>query len=188
MDDHSEYLEAERQVLVEDIRSAFAGVSRSHGASWAGTEVDDMYGMVNADELFHDQDQTWEQLVDDPKWEVAPGIGGYAFLDVIGFRYYLPAAMIRCIRAGYDVGIGHWLTSHGRIPETWMAIDEGQRTVIARFLIYMAAVARWEDNEEMAKEWQAILDGDWAGPFPSPPLDAKTVKKRKKKAPPREVW
>lgn len=78
----------------------FRGVNREGGVSWSETFVRDDYG--NEEECrearLRDKDSSWEEVAIDPNWEPFSGNGGFAFLDPIGFRYYLPAALVQRLR------------------------------------------------------------------------------------------
>lgn len=163
-------IERERLLLLDEIHSAFKDVSREGGVSWSESDVIDDYGSdeERASARALDKDASWTQLVDDPKWNPEPGIGGFSFMDAIGFRYYLPAAMIRCVRSGHDEGIQFHLDVGGSTEELHAhnvarvaALDQRQRRCVAMFLRYMVAVSSQQDDYE-AKAWLAALDSHWA--------------------------
>jgi hypothetical protein len=167
----AEEIDRERTLLTAEIHAAFKDVSREGGVSWSESEVIDGYGTdeEQAAARAQDKDTSWTQLVDDQNWNSEPGIGGFSFMDAIGYRYYLPAAMIRCIRSGYDEGIQFHLTIGDRGQELrdynigqLAALDPRQRQCVARFLRYMIAVsAVREDDQYEAKAWLAALDSYW---------------------------
>jgi hypothetical protein len=195
VDAQPEHLAREAALLTEEIHESFRDVYRMGGVSWAESEVIDMYGMVVGDPIYHDHDRTWHDLVDDPEWHSDPGVGGWAFLDPIGFRYYLPAAMIRGIWTGEAYELPFWLSLRDGFRdytlEQWSLIDEAQRVAVVRFLIYMAAVARAHDQEEISDEWREVLDGAWAAPLPRPSSSEELPPAKKaprKKSSPRSPW
>ena len=102
---------AERDALLAEIHEAFPGGSRQGGVSWSEADVIDDYGSPDqrAAARARDRDTRWQDLVDDPNWNPSDG-GHWSFLDAIGFRYYLPAAMVLAVRQGYDAGILFHLT------------------------------------------------------------------------------
>lgn len=98
---------AEERGAVEDaIRSAFAEITRSGGTSWGDAEVaDNLYVTDDEAEAIRasGRETSWRDLVDDASWLFSSDT--FCFLDSVGFRYYLAPSMIRCLRAGEDIGI-----------------------------------------------------------------------------------
>jgi hypothetical protein len=93
-------LDQSRDEVIQEIYVAFKGVTREGGVSWSETLVIDSDGTMDQ-RLFErerDTEQSWEDLVDDPTWNADIGIGGFSFLDPIGFRYYIAPAMVRELR------------------------------------------------------------------------------------------
>ena len=97
-----EHLREEATRVEDHIRRVFKGVKRDGGISWSGALVVDRRGSDDeiAAAALQDRESCWENLVDDPEWDEEPGMGGFNFLDPIGFRYYIAPAMIRCTRRG----------------------------------------------------------------------------------------
>lgn len=112
-----------------------------------------------------DRDTHWRQLVDDENWSLGPGVGGFSFLDAKGFAYYLPAAMMRCIRSSYDEGIAFFLDpglseeseKHAQCLDQWAELTLPQRRCVAGFLRYMALV-----DETCKDDWTKPLSRYWA--------------------------
>jgi hypothetical protein len=153
------FMTAERDALLMDIETTFGGVTRVGGVSWSESAVADRYGSAEEFEQakLKDRDRRWQDLVDDPNWESSPGIGGWSFLDPIAFRYYLPAAMVRSIRFGYDVGVLFHLhlSSPDLIEDTrekWSELDLPQRHCVRRYLEYMFVASRLHVNTAWSKE------------------------------------
>ncbi|RYG32933.1 hypothetical protein EON81_19450 [bacterium] len=162
------FVEAERDALLADIEAAFAGVGREGGISWSEAEVLDMYGTAEdqAKARAQDREPGWRSLVDDSKWRTGCGVGGWSFLDAVGFRYYLPAAMIRCIRTGNDEGIEY----HLRLDDDkfrdfradkWSLLTLDQRRCVRRFLEYMGVVTAYVYGGFDASGWQQSLELYW---------------------------
>ncbi|MGV3618043.1 MAG: DUF6714 family protein [Fimbriimonas sp.] len=175
------HLDDERRMLVYEIYAAFAGVTREGGVSWSEAIAKDLYLAPEecraAREL--DREGSWKELADDPGWEYGGCGGAWAFLDPIGFRYYLPAAMIRCIRKDEDSDFAFSL----RIPgpdepftapdafqgymEKWSALDLRQRRCVKRFLRYMVRIGETRPApeastfESLTEQWQTALDSYW---------------------------
>ena len=168
-----ESLQSNRDALVEEIDAAFANVSRSGGVSWSETRVLDMYGSDDERNAARgqDTDRSWSELVDDPQWN-ATGIGGFSFLDPIGRRYYLPAAMIRTIRDEWNDDLSFHLTmqpnhakpKHRLRPgnhflEKWSLLDARQRRCVARFIRYMILCVEAGCGED--SDWREAYNSYW---------------------------
>lgn len=148
--------------MIAQIYEAFADVDRQGGISWSQSAAIDGFLKLSADDLMKYQEQdtepSWHALVEDPKWEVFLGIsGGFAFLDPVGFRYYLPPVMIRSIRSHSDEGAAFWLTLRNDSQEwtlnQWSALTTVQRRCIKEFLEYMVRTL-----EQVDENWYAQGD------------------------------
>jgi hypothetical protein len=177
------HLASERDAVLREIDEAFSGVRLAGGVSWRESRVIDAYGSDEdravARSLVPDHD--WRELIGDPEWTPGGGVGGWCFLDAKGFRYYLPAAMVRCVMSGHDEGIAYHLSVPdflcGVLPEhqrreermeTWSSLDLRQRQCVKRFLRYMLAVCEHQSveeeawfYEEMTKDWRDALASYW---------------------------
>ena len=136
------HVDVVRESLLAEIHDVFRDVSREGGVTWGESVLMDMGGQFDESPR-PDNDTHWSQLVDDESWQPQPGIGGFCFLDPIGFRYYLPPVLIRCIRSGCDEGIQDHLSeaSPGFMQhrlEQLSLLDHRQRRCVARFLLYMS--------------------------------------------------
>jgi hypothetical protein len=149
---------AGREPLKLLIFFAFDGISREGGVSWADARYLD-----NGDRAdpFHDKDKSWQELVADPQWDLSDGNGGFGFLDPIGFRYYLPAAMIRALNEESD-----WIENYlSLVPHAsnelrlhqWSLLSPEQRRCVGAYLRFQhrEEFAMWgEDFGEMwSEEW-----------------------------------
>lgn len=115
------------------------------------------------DALLEDKDSRWQELIENNHWN--PASETFCFLDPISFRYYLPAAMIRTIRAKADQGILFHLTlpalgeGHASFTlERWSWLNETQKTAVGLFLIHMRHIC--EDASQKAS-FQKALDCYW---------------------------
>ncbi len=168
MDELPPFVRAERDSLLKEIDAAFAGVTREGGVSWSHSAVIDAYGGWP---LEPEHDVRWHDLVDDPDWNPSPGLGGFGFLDAVGFRYYLPVQMIRCVHDGRDEGnIPFSVRLEGpedalpsREREQWSLLDLRQRRCIKRFLQYMNTVNPFGCDDSSFSRWDRALDGYWKG-------------------------
>ena len=159
---------AERDALLAEIYDAFPGGSRQGGVSWSESVVIDDYGSPEerAAARAQDRDAKWQDLLDDTSWNPERGVGGWSFLDAIGFRYYLPAAMVISVRQGWDAGI----LFHLKLPEgdlrewkhdKWSMLSLPQRLCVKRFLQYMGIISAWHVAEDDEYGWIAALKSYW---------------------------
>ena len=158
-------LNAVRQSLIAEIHDAFAEVSREGGVSWSETTVIDDYG--DEDECtaarLSDNDTHWSQLVDDSHWITTRGVGGFSFLDPIGFRYYLPPVLIRTLRGDEDVPDLHFHlnladSEHSRNQQS--LLDNRQRRCVARSLLIMARENDATPGHDV-EWWLSVLNSGW---------------------------
>lgn len=91
------------------------------------------------------------------------GVGGFYFLDAIGFRYYLPAAMIRWLLGEgegflpYNLRLGRRGRLRDYTLKQWSLLNDEQRAVVARFIRYER-----ERDKEVGNE-----NGDWKRAYES---------------------
>jgi len=152
--------------LIEEIYEAFRNVTREGGVSWSEAHVIDMYGSMEERDRARrqDKDKSWTELVT-TDWTPDAGIGGFIFLDPIGCRYYLPAAMVFTIRNDYsdldfhlaldDADVRHWSGSR------WSMLNERQRDCVKDFIEYMVEAMTRLQNEHCAKDWLDVLASGW---------------------------
>ena len=141
---------ATRSELIGFIKAAFGNVSRQGGVSWTETEVLDMYGSdaERATARKKDTDQRWTELIDGDGFREC-GIGGFCFLDPIGFRYYLPAAICISLTKRLDVAFTpnsldfHFQTDSNVRPRNMELFDEAQLRAIAEYLWFQFAESEW---------------------------------------------
>ncbi len=166
-------LHAEKEALLAEIYDAFKGVSRDGGVSWRESVRIDSYGYLpeNAESRWPDTDRAWTDLVDDPSWHPDNGVGGFTFLDAIGFRYYVGPALVRCVRDGLDCGIQSRLTiwpdpeKVGQLSASdttrMAALEPRQCRCIARCVRFMVEWSRRHAHEFEARSWEDALDSYW---------------------------
>jgi hypothetical protein len=130
-----------REEIVQEIRSAFAGVTLDGGISLEQTRVMDNYGRGVTPEQFRDLPK--KEVTDD--WAGIPNetldeADCTAFLDEKGFRYYIPALMIRMLDA-YDEGSMMTIGTISRLypkrkdhEELYSGLTRPQKIAIARYL------------------------------------------------------
>ncbi len=154
-----EHLLEEQQAVETQIRAAFKGVTREGGISWSESEVVDGYGLDNerAAAKALDTEQSWEELVDDPKWREDFGVGGFCFLDAVGFRYYIAPAMIRWTRRGEGVAS----TLENPVAGCLDLINPEQGLAIARFVRFMIATYAPDNEDIFGYSWQDVYEKSW---------------------------
>jgi len=145
---------------IRQIERAFEGVSRNGAMSWRESEIADNYGSEKGLFLFHDKDERWEDLVDDEDWQPEELSGGFAYLDAVTARYYLPAAMIKSIDQGTDAGIQFWLDhdrktlmSQSGLMQRWSALNDEQRAAVVDFMKYMTDATEAIGKEDESVGW-----------------------------------
>src|SRR5262245_4001453 len=119
------HLKSEQTAVEAEIREAFKGVGRDGGVSWTESiNVDLPHGYEDdrAAARAKDVEKCWEDLVDDPAWRHDMGVGGFNFLDPIGYRYYIAPAMIRCAREGGCESTGYALGIVGNFKEDLVSL------------------------------------------------------------------
>ena len=161
----------ECQAVEAEIRETFRGVTRVGGVSWEETYVIDSYGSDEDREAarLSDRDHSWEELIDDSGWETHIYLGGFNYLDSIGYRYYLPAAMIRCLRRWPEERTAFALTIQDKDPRfgeyrQWQIalLNLEQSACIARFLRLMVLLNRRDGQERADCEWRKALESHWS--------------------------
>ena len=175
-DDLPEEFRVRKTLMIEEVDRAFRGVSRVGGISWRETAVVEWSGSdeERAQARAEDAESRWRDLVDDASW--TPWYAqGWSFLDPIGFRYYLPVAMVRSLQSGHDEGIVFWLTLPSGLPKApsfrehalkrWSALNAEQRVCVRHFLESMLALAELQPSQYRsieAEPWQKALASHWA--------------------------
>lgn len=133
--------------------------------SWSEAKIIDDYGTEAqcAAARATDTERSWEDLVDDPRWDDERGVGGFNFLDAIGFAYYLAPAMIRDVRRTCSAWLGFTLTieSEGRRLQV-SALNEAQGAAVARFIRFMISVCEADrDTYDDGEYWRRAYDSHW---------------------------
>ncbi len=184
-------LQAEREALIAEIYAAFKDVSREGGVSWSETQVlDDERELASektarerSDARARDTDRHWADLLESADWLEVPGRGSFSFLDPIGFRYYLPAAMVHDIRGVNDDRLMYYLDlaqyrgldavegTRGASPQdearilytmsTISLLDNRQRRCAARFLRYKIASTADEMCSIEQDSWRDAYESYW---------------------------
>ena len=132
-------------------------------------EIDARNPRKNSDleSSFHDRDTRWADIIEDPEWCIEGEQGGIHWVDSIARRYYLPAALIRCLDDPGSFEFAPELTCHrpgapgsefmgglddcvARFEEGWSALDKRQKLCVKAFVKF---------KMDLEKErYQTILD------------------------------
>jgi hypothetical protein len=147
--------------LIEEIYDAFRTVTRQGGVSWSEAYAIDMHcsEVEQAKARLVDPDRSWTELVDSD-WQESPGVGGFVFLDPIGFRYYLAASLVRGIkRKGSLIDNVLMLKGGGRkgLCQRWSLFDERQLNCVKSFVTYMVEVT----DEQWVFVWEEVRSSGW---------------------------
>ncbi|RYG27150.1 hypothetical protein EON82_00390 [bacterium] len=161
-------LVVDRNSLVNLIEVAFRDVGLGRGTLWK--EARALSGEdVRVETPVERRESAllrWTDVAEDPEWAPGHRLGAWSSLDPVGFRFYLPAAMLRCLRGGASLGVCHALTlpmygddeiCHHR----WSLLDEAQRACVRRFAEFMRDLAHENGDEGEREAWQDALDGYW---------------------------
>jgi hypothetical protein len=95
-----------KEEVINQLNSVFRHVTRNGGVSWSEARVIDDYGSKTERALArsNETDKNWMDVaLCTKRWE--NNWGPWVFLDDIGFRYYLVAAIARDIIVGKNVWI-----------------------------------------------------------------------------------
>jgi hypothetical protein len=156
----------ERDAVEREIRQAFRGVTREGGTSWSESVIvdNDGSGRTREQARAEDTDKSWEELLDDPNWHPDPGMGGFNFLDPIGYHYYIAAAMLHSL---HDVSSQERVATALEVcyspfkEELVSAITPRQGHAIARFLRYMIALDGALGDTEAVERWSRDYRTYW---------------------------
>ena len=141
-------LEKEREEVFAEIRAAFLNTTRDGGVSWTEANVIDAYGTDEecARARASDKDKHWLDLVNAPSFD--PSVSTrFIFMDDIGKRYHLPAAMYRALIQGHGEGLLMQLSPNKPVngdPDfantEWGLLDDRQRAAVRSFLLLMYTI------------------------------------------------
>lgn len=156
-----------REALVADIFESFRHVTRENAVSWTESMVIDNYGSPEerAQARAADTDTSWTELVHDVHGWQPGGIGGFAFLDPGGARYYLPAALTRIALGMFmNVDVDLWMTRTGDEDHLfdirWSALTRDHAACVARFCIAMELIDETPDDWRLS-DWRAAFQSYW---------------------------
>jgi hypothetical protein len=168
---------------IELVFETFRGVTREGGVSWSESFVLDDYGSEEEchEARLQDNEPGWEALANDPDWDPFSGIGGFCFLDIIGFRYYLPAAMIKVLKG--ESSNGGFISYHLELPkrnfpgywqEHFSTLQQSEIQCICEFLKCMIVTEDYPPDPALGDpgndSWEDAYRSHWvnldANPLP----------------------
>ena len=142
--------------------------------SWRDGLIADAWG-DESQVAYVNRDTCWEDMIDLPGWDDEDNtLVGWSYLDPGGYRYYLPASLIRSLDTSDVMGWDYRLTlpAPGRdfydlTLSRWTLLTGEQCVCVARYLQLMAAAYRSWGNEEwvtedlgkaLASHWHKFVD------------------------------
>lgn len=143
-----------RLELIELLQVTFQGVSRDGGVSWSESDVIDDYGSDEERRVAResDLDAHWTEVVASPDFRGDAVRGSFCFLDPIGFRYYIAAAMVQSLipelnhdGCSFDFNQVHGLLDGISSPKAlhhpaYLLFSDADRSAIANYIAYHEAV------------------------------------------------
>ena len=152
------------QKLLDEITAAFHSVTRLGGRSWTDAIALDLMGVPRIDfPITHrEDDRSWLDVAQDAGWDPDRGIGGWPFLDAIGFKYYLAAAMYRAVQSGDEGNLAHRMDlpfeakARHRFLDRW-TLDERQHRVAMQVAAFMRTKAFEENDSTGFDEWEQVI-------------------------------
>jgi hypothetical protein len=156
-------MESRRKELIADVLAVFKDVTRIGGVSWSQTYVLDDYGSEAelAFALDHDLDLTWMELARHGPWKHGSGShGGWSFLDPIGARYYLAAALLLDLEHGVSADHEFSLT-HGPTDAYWCLLNDEQKRVVAEYLAWKRDIEGLRGNQHEHRKMKSIFQSGW---------------------------
>ena len=148
-----------QQIVIEELALAFQGVTRKGGTSWTEAAVIDNYGSEEqmARARAEDRDMRWQEVALDPTWSGATSWGSeWSFLDPIGYRYYLPAALVSFVRKpNPETSLVYSINPDSDYSlEQQSLLTAEQRASVARALRYLAY-----------EELKVYSESEWVEPY-----------------------
>lgn len=156
-----------KEVLIAEIKSAFAGIRLGNGISWREADVIDDYGSKEQRKLarMQDEKEDWTKiplaLIGDLRYQAV-----LSFLDVAGLKYYLPICMIYFLEKGDESGsaivdsIIFTLTDEKRIKALTAQLNNAQLECVKSFLLMDLASGGFFRDSENVKQ---LINDYWSG-------------------------
>jgi hypothetical protein len=155
--------------LLKEIASAFAGVSRTGGSSWTDALAMGHMGVphVTFPVTHREDDATWLDVANDRTWDPSPNFGGFGYLDAIGYRYYLAAAMYRAVRERdpgelvYRLELPFKTKARRQHLSKWI-LTRRQHEVALKVAVFFRDAMYAQNRDYEFDEWQRVIDS-WRG-------------------------
>lgn len=157
-------LEQRRRDIIACVLREFKDVKRTGGVSWSQTFVMDDYGSAELITAAAEQDREidWIELARHGPWNVEAGMGcgGWSFLDAIGARYYLAAAMLMDLERAKPAGVELALETGPR-DIRWSLLSEEHAAVVALYLRWKRDIAGIAHDRHSHRQFVRILESGW---------------------------
>jgi hypothetical protein len=155
-------------VLLCGIVESFSDVTRQGGRSWSDALALDLMGVpgVSFHTTHREDDTSWLEVAQDAGWIPDAGLGGWAFLDGVGFRYYLAAAMYRAVKTGEGGCLAYQITlppngnAKRRFLDRWI-LNERQHHATMRVAEFMRERMLSVNDITDFDEWDRAIQS-WA--------------------------
>jgi hypothetical protein len=135
-------IERRKAELIAETNTVFDGISRSGSVGLHEFDAAFDYGDVEKARR-KDCDRKWQETEVD-------SVEGWVFvlglIGKIGFRYYLPAFMIHCLKEHHEYYVLKLLAEKLYDPR-WGAFKDREEKTIARYLQFLSDLADWETLE-----------------------------------------
>lgn len=172
-----------KEELIDQLNSVFRHVTRNGGVSWSEAWVIDDYGSTKTErELARakDEEKNWMEVANNPDWLNPPlvSLSPWGFLDDIGFRYYLAAAIARDIIVGKErLDPSFFCPRSLNFGNRYLLPQE--RTFIAQYVQYKSEIPKrnalmavldeadmtFEQYLESGETWTPEAWSDWSEPL-----------------------
>lgn len=138
----------ECEIVLNELRLKHGRPPMFTDDQWADVLERTVWKEADRTEPYADTDTQWQDLIDDPLWRIGEWGGAFLYLDPVGRRYYLPAAMIRGLRDPDSIDLSYDLTlKHGDredFLERWSALTDPEVQCVKRFVAFKAAWIEFE--------------------------------------------
>lgn len=161
--------EQSADALLNEISSAFEGVSRVGGRSWTDALAIGHMGVPHVDfpVAHREDDATWLDVANDSTWDPSPNFGGFGYLDAIGYRYYLAAAMYRAVRErdpselAWRIELPFKAKARRQHLSRWI-LTRSQHEVALKVAAFFRDEMFAQNRDFEFDEWQRVIES-WRG-------------------------
>jgi hypothetical protein len=123
-----------QETLIQLIHLAFKGVTLEGGISWNRALSICLELPPYTEDSEAETTDDWASLVLDPGWTYeSEGNEVFKYLDPEGFRYYLPAALVRAVYSEGEILCSFLMSlENGGEDPRWSALDSQQKICVAK--------------------------------------------------------